>query len=121
MSNESVLSFAQQAMQENIAPKEISSNIDVRIQHAARRLGVKKSRAKSLWYADPSAVVSGAELKKIERVSGLEYARQELRSLDQIIADLDRLSHTTDQGFYRVFASALRGAATAIAPEIEGE
>lgn len=120
MSNESVLNFSSNAMQEKIAPISYSSHIGERILLAARRLKWNPSRAKSVWYQQESTVINGAELKQVERVSGLIYAKEELRQIDQIIADLERLGNTTDQDFYISFASALRSAATAITPEIEG-
>lgn len=103
----SIAVFAQTALRERVAPPSIGS-VKQRIHYAARKLGWKVSRAKAAWYADERITINADEMCAIERVSGLQYARQEMRTNDQLIAKIDAFMEGHDADFYGAFRSAFR-------------
>ena len=107
----SAAEFAQFAMQSRIAPRGMGL-VKVRLPHAQRVLGRRGwtgDRVRALWYHDPRAKApSWEEISDLEEITGLEYARQELRSVDQLIANADALTMGTDPDFASAFAAALR-------------
>ncbi|MEH3108923.1 MAG: hypothetical protein PGN22_02330 [Agrobacterium cavarae] len=103
----SVESFCQNALQSTIAPLTIGS-VKARITHAAWKLGWSISRTKDAWYADPRISIDGAELTRVEEVSGLTYAKRELQSLDDLIAKAEALLDGPEADFHRPFVDAFR-------------
>jgi hypothetical protein len=103
--------FAQFALRERVAPKSLGL-VKVRLPHAQSILGRKgwtPNRVRDLWYADERASdPKWEEINDLEQLTGLEYARQELRSVDQLIANADALTMGTDPDFAGAFATALR-------------
>lgn len=81
----STVEFCQFALRERIAPPSIGS-VKERISYAARKMGWSHTRTRDIWYADPRISIKADQLIKIERLSGLEYARQEVRKNDEAIA-----------------------------------
>ena len=81
----STVEFCQFALRERIAPPSVGS-VKERIQYAARKMGWSHTRTRDVWYADPRISIKADQLIKIERLSGLEYARQEVRKNDEAIA-----------------------------------
>lgn len=98
--------FVQMALRSEVAPPALGS-VKTRITHAARKLGFKTSRTKDLWYADPRVSIDADEMSRVEEISGLTYARQEMRTNDELIAKLDALMEG-DADFYGAFRAALR-------------
>lgn len=80
----STVEFCQGALMQQIAPMSVG-NVQRRIEVAARRLGWSYTRTKDTWYADPRISISPKELFRVEAVSGLQYARQEVRTNDAAI------------------------------------
>lgn len=109
--------FAQFAMQERIAPRALGL-VKVRLPHAQSilsRRGWTANRVRDLWYRDPRAAdPSWEEINDLEQITGLEYARQELRTNDQLIAQADALLLGTDPDFIGAFVAALRAFAGAV-------
>jgi len=86
-----------------------SGSVKERIRTAARLLEWKFSRTKAVWYADDRVSLKAVELRRIEEVSGIAYGREELNSVETLIARADALAATeTDEGVYSAFATALR-------------
>lgn len=106
----SCVEFAQYALRSHIAPPELGP-VKARLRHAARKLEWSASRVKDIWYADPRVRISADELRKIEEYTGLRYGREELRSVDELIEQADRILGHTDEDFYRPFLAALRAVA----------
>lgn len=107
--------FAQMALQDRIAPRSLGS-VKHRITVAARELNRvarkgrywKVSRVKDAWYADERISLDADEIRDIERVSGLTYAQQEVRTNDELIAKIDAFMVGHDADFYGAFRTALR-------------
>ena len=87
----SELAFASNAMRTRIAPPGTAGSKAERILAAARALRWKPSRTRDVWYADPRVSLKPGELRRIEHVSGITYGREELRSVDHLIARADAL------------------------------
>lgn len=102
--------FVQYALQSNIAPPSIGS-VKARIRHASRCLGWSASRTKDAWYADPRIALRADEIRDVEQRTGLRYAQQELRTVDELISRADALLDGNDTDFYRPFLAALRAVA----------
>lgn len=107
--------FAQMALQKNLAPMSLGS-VKHRITVAARKINNaaprerqwKVSRVKDAWYADERISLSADEIRDVERASGLTYAQQEMRTNDQLIAQIDAFMVGHDADFYSAFRSAVR-------------
>jgi len=110
-SNMSAAEFAQFALQGHVAPKSIGS-VKVRLPHAQSvmgRRGWSANRVRDLWYADPRASApKWEEINDLEQLTGVKYARQELRTNDQLISQADALLMGTDPDFAGAFVTALR-------------
>jgi hypothetical protein len=99
--------FASVALRERIAPPSIGS-VKVRRAHAARKLKWRQSRVDTAWYADPRMAPTPDEIRDIEALSGLTYAKRELHDLEAFIASADALLDHADADFYRPFVDAVR-------------
>lgn len=109
--------FAQFAMQERVAPKSMGS-VKTRLPHAQSLLGRRgwtANRVRDLWYRDPRASdPSWEEINDLQQITGLEYARQELRTNDRIISQADALLEGVHSDFYGPLVAALRAFAGAV-------
>lgn len=102
----SELAWAREQLRENVAPR---GSVKERVRTAALRLGWKHSRTRTLWYADDRASVKPAELWRITELTGVEYGRAELRTVEQLIARADSIaSIQEDESVYSAFAAAFR-------------
>jgi hypothetical protein len=101
----SELAWAQEQLRENVAPR---GSVKERVRTAALRLGWSHSRTRTLWYADDRASVKPKELRRITELTGVEYGREELRSVDDLIAQADARLMGNDPDFHSAFAAALR-------------
>ena len=106
----SCVEFTQAALRQHIAPPSIGS-VKTRIRHASRRLGWSHSRTKDAWYADPRISISADEIRAVEEQTGLRYARQEMRTNDELIASMSALLAGNEADFYSAFVTALRSLA----------
>ena len=102
----SVAVFCQAALRDEIAPLTLGS-VKTRIGKAATRLGWSYTRTRDVWYADPKISISGDELIRVEAVSGLEYARQEVRKNDDAIARAEALLGSQDPHLLGEIVAAL--------------
>lgn len=107
----SELVWASEQMRERIAPR---GSVKERIRSAARALGWSYSRTRTLWYADERASIKPRELRAIETVADIHYGREELRSIDQLIANADALLMGSDPDFVGAFVAAFRAMAGAL-------
>jgi len=110
----SELTWAQCALKDHVAPLGSAQSVEARIRLAARRLRWKYSRAASVWYADERASIKPHELRRIGEVTGLEYGRQELRSVEDLISNADALTMGVNEDFYSAFVAGLRAFASAL-------
>jgi len=109
----SSVEFVQDALRTRIAPPWEGASVSARIRTASRRLGWGYSRTRDAWYADPRITISADELRTIEQHSGAKYGRQEVASLEEIIARADALLDGNNADFYRPFVDAVRAMARA--------
>lgn len=105
----STTEFCQQALRHRIAPPSYGS-VGARILKSSRDLGWGYSRTKDTWYADPRISISPEELFRVEAVSGLVYAKEELRENDLAIQRATALLGGEDTGFVRALIVAFREA-----------
>jgi hypothetical protein len=105
----STVEFCQKALREEIAPPSIG-NVQSRIRAAARDLGWSYTRTKDAWYADPRISIKPEELFRVEAVSGLSFARQEMRKNDDAIQRADALLDGEDPRLLRTLVAAVREA-----------
>lgn len=105
----STVEFCQRALREEIAPPSIGAKLE-RIRHASRQLGWSYSRTKDAWYADPRISIKPEELFRIEAVSGLSYAREEMRKNDRAIERATALLGGEDTRLVRTLVAAVREA-----------
>lgn len=103
----STVDFCQIAMRERIAPPSLGT-VKQRILHAARKTGFGYYRARDIWYADHRVSINADELKQIEKLSGANYGREELRDVNTLIARADALLHGADPDFASAFVAAIR-------------
>jgi hypothetical protein len=82
--------FCQKTLRTEIAPPSIG-NVQARIRSSARDLGWSYTRTKDAWYADPRISIKPEELFRVEAISGLTYAREEMRKNDNAIERADAL------------------------------
>lgn len=104
--------FAQNALQNHIAPRSMGP-IKQRLRHARYVLAKRKwtaNRVRDLWYRDERASDPKAdEILDIEELTGLKYARQELKQVDDLILRADaRLLGSNDPDFDSAFVAAIR-------------
>jgi hypothetical protein len=107
----SELAFVSMQMREVIAPK---GSVKERIRTAARRLHWTHCRTTSLWYADERASVKPSELREIEQASGVRYAQDEIRTVNEMLARADALLDGPDADFHRPFVAAFRAFVSAL-------
>lgn len=101
--------FCQHALQERIAPAHFGSVKD-RIARASRMTGWSYNRTRDVWYADQRVSIKAEELVRVEAISGLEYARREVRTNDDIIARAEALLDGPHADFFGPFVAAMRAA-----------
>jgi hypothetical protein len=110
-SNMTTAEFVQFALQDHVAPKSLGA-VKTRLPHAQRtmqRRGWSANRVRELWYLDPRASEpKWREIHDIEEITGLTYARQELRTNDQLISQADALLEGVHADFYGPLVAALR-------------
>lgn len=105
----SELTWAAERLQADVAPIGSAQFVETRIRLAATVLKWSFSRARTIWYADERASIKPRELRRITEITGVEYGRQELRSINALIARADTLSAAeADEGVYSAFAAAFR-------------
>lgn len=102
----STVEFCQRALREEIAPPSVGSVLS-RIRHASRRLGWSYSRTKDAWYADSRISIKPEELFRVEAVSGLTYARQEMRKHEAAIERATALLGSEDTHLLRTVVAAV--------------
>jgi hypothetical protein len=107
----SSVEFVSYALRERVAPPSLGS-VKARIRHASRALQWSATRTKDAWYADPRISISADELRTVEDKTGLRYAREELRTNDQLIARAEALLDGPEADFYRPFVAAFRAMAS---------
>lgn len=99
--------FAQEMLHTRIAPPSSGQSVKGRINAASRRLRWSFNRTRTIWYADERASLKPRELRTIEAISGVQYARQELRTNAELLARADALLMGNNADFYRAFVTAL--------------
>jgi len=108
----STAEFAQFAMQNRLAPRSMGPVLKVRLPHAVRALAKRNwtaNRVRDTWYRDARASEpTWDEIRDLEELTGLQYARRELHEVDNLIHNADRLLNGTDPDFHRPFVAALR-------------
>jgi hypothetical protein len=102
----STVEFCQYALRERIAPPSIGS-VKQRIVYAARKMGWSHTRTRDIWYADPRVSIKADQLIQVEALSGLEYARQEVRKNDDAIARATALLGGEDSHLVRSIVAAV--------------
>lgn len=98
--------FCQATLKTEIAPSSIGS-VQARIRHAAQELRWSYTRTKDAWYADPRISISPEELFRVEAVSGLKYAREEMRKHDEAIERATALLGGEDTHLIRAVVTAV--------------
>jgi hypothetical protein len=101
----SELMWASERLQRDIAPH---GSVKERVRDAARTLGWKHSRARTIWYADERASIKPKELRRIEEITGAEYGRNERAEVDRLISRADALLMGNDPDFHGPFVAAVR-------------
>jgi len=102
----STVEFCQGALRERIAPPSVGSVKD-RLLYATRKTGWSYARVKDIWYADKRVSIKAEQLFHIEALSGLEYARQEVRTNDAAIERATALLGGEDAHLVRSFFAAI--------------
>jgi hypothetical protein len=110
----SSVEFVQTALRSHVAPPGSGVNVGDRIRVASRRLGWNYSRTRDAWYGDERISIDADELREIEEITGLRYGRQELATVEELIARADSLLHGPDADFHRPFVAAIRAMAGAL-------
>ena len=105
-SERSTVDFCSIALRDEIAPRNIG-NVQARIRQAARDLGWSYTRTKDVWYADSRISIKPEELFRVEAVSGLSYARQEMRKNDEAIERATALLGGEDTHLIRSVVTAV--------------
>jgi hypothetical protein len=98
--------FCQKTLKAEIAPPSLGS-VQERIRHAAQVLRWSYTRTKDAWYADPRISISPDELFRVEAVSGLKYAREEMRTNDAAIERATALLGGEDTHLIRTVVTAV--------------
>lgn len=102
----STVEFCSRALKDEIAPRTIGS-VQARIRSAARDLGWSYSRTKSVWYADERVSIKPKELFRVEAISGLTYAREEMRKHDNAIERATALLGSEDTNILGEIVAAI--------------
>lgn len=106
----SSVEFAQYALREGIAPPSFGT-LKERLRHATtvlRRRNWSANRVKDCWYADPRIRPDADEIRDLEQLTGLKYARQELTEVDALISRAGALLNSQDPDFHGAFVAAIR-------------
>lgn len=98
--------FCQKTLKTKIAPASIG-NVQARIRAAANELRWSYTRTKDAWYADPRISISPEELFRVEAVSGLKFAREEMRKHDEAIERATALLGGEDTHLIRAVVTAV--------------
>jgi len=101
--------FCQETLKTKIAPPSIGS-MQERIRSAARDLKWSYNRTKDVWYGDPRISIKPKELFRVEAVSGLKFAREEMRKNDEAIERATALLGGEDAHLIRTVVAAVREA-----------
>lgn len=118
--------FMQDAFREHIAPPEKGSKKE-RLRHAINRMMQRneenrrrgrdyrwsENRVTACFNGDPRISPRADEIRDIEEMTGLRYAAQELRDIDDLIMAADALLAGPESDFYRPFVDAVRSMARA--------
>ena len=105
----STVEFCQRALRTEIAPIS-GESVQRRIEKAARDLGWSYTRTKDAWYGEPRMSIKPEELFRVEAVSGLQYARQEVRTNDAAIERATALLGGEDTHLIRTVVTAVLSA-----------
>jgi hypothetical protein len=117
----STVEFASSVLRSQIAPAGSAESVKGRIRLAARRLGWSHTRTKDVWYGDPRLSIRAEEMRAIEEHSGVKYGREEIRTVEQLIASADALLGRADADFHGPSIAAMRAFFRALAGSgIEG-
>ena len=108
----SAVEFTSYALRNHVAPPGIGS-VKARLRHAARTLGWAPSRVRDAWYADDRMAIRADEIRQIERKTGLQYGRAELRTNQELIDSATAILGTVDPDFHGPFIAAIRALAGA--------
>lgn len=111
----SSVEFVQGALRTRVAPPGTGVNVSARIRHAARQLGWSYTRTKDAWYADPRISIKADEVRKIEETTGVRYGREELQSVESLIANADALLGSSSEDIAGPYALAFRAVIRALA------
>lgn len=98
---------ASEILQQRIAPVGLCQSVAERIRHASRRLGWSYSRTKEIWYRNARAI-QYEEMLKAKEVAGLADGKQELKEIDTLIANADRLLDRKDPAVRRAIRAGIR-------------
>lgn len=79
-----------------------------RLRAASRKLGWGHWRTHSVWYGDERVAIRPQEIRRIEEVTGLAYARKELTEVDQLLERMDALLDGPDADINRPLIAAFR-------------
>ncbi|HWU19360.1 MAG TPA: hypothetical protein VN155_16890 [Devosia sp.] len=110
----SEIAWAQEQLQERVAPAALSSHIGERIRAAARTLKWKPSRTKDIWYGDLRVSIKPRELRQLEEITGVRYGREELSEIDALIARADTLLASQGEDMGSPVLAALRALVGAV-------
>ena len=98
---------ASEILQKKIAPVGLCQSVAERIRHASRKLGWSYSRTKEIWYRNARAI-QYEEMLKAKEVAGLADGKQELKDVEALIANADRLIDRKNPAVKRAFRAGLR-------------
>ncbi len=107
------LAFSSDALRTRISPPGRAPSVAERIRAAALDLRWTFSRTKDCWYEDPRVSLKPKELRDVEERTGVRYGREELRTVEDLIANADALLVGHEADFYRPFVAAFRAMAGA--------
>lgn len=107
--------FVQDALRNHVAPPSAGVNVSDRIRVAARRLGWSYTRTKDAWYADPRISIKADEVRKIEETTGVRYGREELQSVENLIASADAILGNASKDIPSAYVLAFRAVIRALA------
>lgn len=102
----STVDFCQKALKGRVAPPSVGS-VQARIRAAARELGWSYTRTRDVWYGDERVSIKPKELFRVEAVSGLTYAREEMRINDEAIERATALLGGQDPRLIRTLVAAV--------------
>jgi hypothetical protein len=98
---------ASEILQKRIAPVGLCQSVAERIRHASRKLGWSYSRTKEIWYRNARAI-QYEEMLKAKEVAGIADGKNELKEIDTLIANADRLLDRKDPAVRRAIRAGIR-------------